>query len=196
MKEFPFDISTYIVGDPKISEVESFRGSCHQKRLERGEWLLTVGQRCHHAFFILRGVVRQYSIDKRGREHTLFFAAEGQFLANIEAVCLNMPSSYFIQALEDLEVIMLSETDLRKLSEETKHFGELRLRLLHEHILHQQKRITQLQADTAEERYLTFVEDYPEMMLRVPQHHIASYLGITPESLSRIRKSLAKKHSK
>lgn len=195
MKEFPFDINTYGGGALTPEELLELENVCQRMQLDRGDWLLTQGQRCHHAFFVLRGLMRQYSLDNRGREHTLFFAAEGEFLTNVEAICLQKPSSYFIQCIEQAEVLLVGATDLDELSRRMPSFGELRLKLLHEHIQHQQKRITQLQAASAEERYLTFIADYPQMLLRVPQHYIASYLGITPESLSRIRKSLAEKRS-
>lgn len=177
-------------------ELELVRAACTRKQLAKGDFLLTHGQRCRHTFFIERGLVRQYSIDPKGKEHILFFAAEGAFLDNIEAVHFNAPSSYFIQAIEPTDVLLISEEALAELAKRLHHFSDLHSRLLYQHIMHQHKRITQLQSSSAEDRYMAFVRDYPEMMLRVPQLMIASYLGITPESLSRVRKALADKNFK
>lgn len=196
MKEFAPDPSVYASIGITPTELEILQNSCNLKYFNRGEYIMTTGQHCKHAFFILRGVVRQYTIDTKGKEHILLFAREGHFLANVESVHLSLPSSYFIQALEDTQVLLLSEVELEHLGQIAPRFKELRTKMLHEYIQHQQKRITQLQSDSAEERYLTFIRDYPEMMLRVPQIYIASYLGITPESLSRVRKSLAHRHNK
>lgn len=196
MKEFAPDPSVYASIGVMPEELALLRGSCNLKHITRGEYILSVGQRCRHAFFILQGLVRQYSIDSKGKEHILLFAREGHFLANVEAVHLSLPSSYFVQALEDTQILLLNEEDIERLGSISLHFATLRTKLLHEYVQHLQKRIAQLQADSAEERYLTFVRDYPEMMLRVPQIHIASYLGITPESLSRVRKALAHKNHK
>lgn len=110
------------------------------------------------------------------------------------SVYFNDISLYFIQALEDTTVFLFDETMILELSKKEAGFLEFNSKLLHNHIRHLQKRITLLQSATAEERYLYFIKIYPNLMMRVPQLYIASYLGITPESLSRVRKEIARKN--
>ena len=107
-----------------------------------------------------------------------------------------MPSKYSIQALEPSQVFIIEEAFLTKLSQKIPSFIDFNTKLLHGHIRQLQNRITQLQSAGAEDRYLSFINSYPDIPLRVPQIMIASYLGITPESLSRIRKELAIKNHK
>jgi CRP-like cAMP-binding protein len=107
-----------------------------------------------------------------------------------------LPSAYYIQALEDSQVVFLDESFIQMLSNKVPNFTDFNNRLLHNHIRHLQNRINLLLSTNAEDRYLQFVKMYPDILLRVPQTMVASYLGITPESLSRVRKELAKKNFK
>src|SRR5690606_22679558 len=100
-------------------------------------------------------------------------------------------SAYYIQALEDSSVVMLNEDFIHLLSERFPTFIGFNNRLLHNHIRHLQNRINLLLSAAAEDRYLQFIKMYPDILLRVPQTMVASYLGITPESLSRVRRELA-----
>lgn len=113
---------------------------------------------------------------------------------NVESIFFDQPSSYFIEAIEPSRVLVLDDKQFRKLAAENEAFERFDKSLLHEHIHTLQHRITALQSSSAEERYRLFTKQYPEVMLRVPQMMIASYLGITPESLSRIRKELAQRN--
>ncbi len=169
---------------------------CRGASYKKGDYLLRQGELSKHAFFVEQGLLRQYSIDEKGKEHILQFAPENWFVSDRDSAYFNQPSSYFIQAMEDTEVILVDEALFIHLSTENKSFLQFHSRLLHNHIRHLQKRITQLQSATAEERYLEFIKIYPDIMLRVSQAMIASYLGITPESLSRVRKDLAHRNFK
>jgi CRP-like cAMP-binding protein len=169
-----------------------------QKKLvaEKNEFLLSEGEICRHSFFVEKGLLRYYSIDTKGKEHVIQFAPEGWFTGDRESIYFKKPSQYFIQALETTAVIALDEGFIIQLSKRSDAFLEFNNRLLHTHIMHLQKRINQLLSATAEERYLDFIKIYPDILLRVPQTMVASYLGITPESLSRVRKDLANKNFK
>lgn len=162
--------------------------------LGRKAFLLSAGETCCHRFFIEQGAVREYSIDRHGKEHLLHFAVEGWFLMNVESIFFDRPSSYFIETIEPSRILLLSNEQVNRLAREDKSFEQFDRQLLYEHIHTLQLRITGMQSHSAEERYLHFVEHYPEAMLRVPQQMIASYLGIAPESLSRIRRQLAERH--
>jgi CRP-like cAMP-binding protein len=166
------------------------------KKIKKGEILLRPGDLCKHTFFVEKGLLRYYSIDKKGKENVLQFAPENWFLTDRESVYFEQPSNYFIDALEDSEILILNKDFSEKISETTKDFEKLNTKLLHNHIRHLQKRIELLLNSSAKERYLYFINLYPDIPLRVPQHMIASYLGIMPESLSRVRKELAFKNKK
>lgn len=115
---------------------------------------------------------------------------------NVDSVFFSLPSSHFIQAIEPTRLLLINEKQLRRLVREDAAFADFDRQLLYEHIQMLHRRITLLQSASAEERYLQFIKDFPEVPLRVPQTMIASYLGITPESLSRIRRDLARRNSK
>lgn len=169
---------------------------CKSLRFAKGDFLLRQGEVCKHSFFVEKGLLRYYSIDNKGKEHILQFAPENWFITDRESVYFHQPSHYFIQALEDSMVVLLDEIFLLQLSKQDASFLAFNNTLLHNHIRHLQNRINLLLSATAEERYLDFVKTYPDLLLRVPQSMVASYLGITPESLSRVRKELATKNFK
>lgn len=177
-------------------EIISILENCRVKQVKKDEFLLRKNEHCSHTFFVEKGLLRQYSIDNKGKEHVLSFAPENWFVTDRESSYFNQPSVYFIQALEDSQVVFLDESFIQMLSNKVPNFTDFNNRLLHNHIRHLQNRINLLLSTNAEDRYLQFVKMYPDILLRVPQTMVASYLGITPESLSRVRKELAKKNFK
>lgn len=188
--------TTLLTTNSDISEVcmEEILKRCTKKTVAKGSFLLMQGELCHHHFFVEKGLLRQYTIDDKGKEHIVQFAPENWFMGDRDSSYFGQPSSYFIQALEDSEVLLIEEKMIVELAQHNAAFLTFNNRLLHNHIRHLQKRITLLLSATAEERYLDFINLYPDLFLRVPQWMIASYLGIVPESLSRVRKDLAYKH--
>lgn len=174
--------------------VDELIAACKTIAVQKGTFLLRQGEICNFTFFVEKGLLRYYSIDDKGKEHLLQFAPETWFVTDRESVYFKNPSHYFIQAWEDSSVVLLDENFVMQLSKTNPAFLNFNNRLLHNHIRHLQNRINRLLSATAEQRYLHFIEIYPDLMLRVPQWMIASYLGITPESLSRVRKELAERH--
>ncbi|WP_367915525.1 Crp/Fnr family transcriptional regulator [Leadbetterella sp. DM7] len=191
-----FRFITYLTSNIGTDQaaIEQLLSHCSIREFKKGEFLLRQGEKCRYSFFVERGLLRQFSIDEKGKEHIIQFAPENWFMSDRESVYFDRPSSYFMQALEDTVTFLLDENLFLELSKSDTAFLEFNNRLLHNHIRHLQRRITQLQSATAEERYLDFIRMYPDLLLRVPQIFIASYLGITPESLSRVRKELAGKN--
>lgn len=176
------------------SEISSFIDDCKTKIVHKDAYLLRQNEYCKHTFFVEKGLLRQYSIDENGKEHTISFAPENWFVTDRESTYFNQPSIFYIQALEDSKVVLINEDFILSLSEKIPSFSDFNNKLLHNHIRQLQNRIHQLLADSAEERYLKFIEMYPNILVRVPQTMVASYLGITPESLSRVRKEISKKN--
>lgn len=158
--------------------------------------LLREGDVCNSAFFVERGLLRSFSINKSGKEHIIQFAPENWFMSDRGSNYFNEPSDFFIDVVEDSEVVLIDQRFFKLASDISPHFRQYNERLLHNHIRHLQKRMNLLLSASAEKRYLDFIELYPDLTLRVPQWMIASYLGITPESLSRVRKELATRNFK
>lgn len=165
------------------------------KNYTKGDYLLRSGEFCPHIFFVEKGLLKQYLIDEKGKEYILGFAPENWFMSDRQSIFFNEPSPYFIQALENTQVVVFKENLFKEIEQKFPDFREYNIKLLHQHISKLQNRISMLLSQTAEERYLYFIKTYPNLNLRIPQTMVASYLGITPESLSRIRKDLVSKKS-
>lgn len=193
-----FNFKTYLTSNIALDNdsIDDLMLHCKQQHIYKGDFLLRQGEKCKHSFFVESGLLKQYTIDEKGKEHIIQFAPEKWFISDRESVYFDNPSNYFIQAIEDTMVFVLDELFFQELSLSHPNFLDYNNRLLHNHIRHLQKRITQLLSATAEQRYLDFIQVYPDISLRVPQTMIASYLGITPESLSRVRKELAQQFQK
>jgi CRP/FNR family transcriptional regulator, anaerobic regulatory protein len=159
---------------------------------KKGEYLLKPGDYCTKIFFIEKGLAKQYAIDADGKEHIIHFAPENWIVSDRSSAYFKQPTEYFIEALEDTEAYIMTEEFINAASEISKSYRDFNHRSLHNHVRAMQKRINQLLGDTAEKRYTEFIKTYPNLYLRVPQRMIASYLGITPEGLSRVRKELSK----
>lgn len=189
------DIATYLKENTGFTE-EQFAQIADKLRFReysKGQFVLRQGEICKHFFYVEKGLLRFYSIDHFGKEHIIQFATEGSFVSDRSSIYFNEPSAFFIDAVEDTRVAVLDEGFVCQVSEISPQFQKYNQHILQNHIRHLQNRVHLLISATAEERYLDFIKLYPNLTQRVPQWMIASYLGITPESLSRVRKELAKK---
>jgi CRP-like cAMP-binding protein len=194
---FEGDFKKYLIEKANVSEVEfeKLEPLLVRKTIKKGEFLLREGDFCEHHIFVEKGLLRFYSIDDAGKEHIVQFASENWFVGDRSSVYFNKRTTYFIDAIEDSQVVFLNQGFLCTASEISKAFAHYNEQILQSHIMHLQNRVKLLIGANAEERYLDFVKLYPDLTLRVPQWMIASYLGITPESLSRVRKELARRHA-
>ena len=163
------------------------------KKVKKNEIILREGEISDSTFFVEKGLLRMYSIDKAGKEHVIQFAPENWIISDTTSQLLNEKSRFYIEAIEDSTVIVTREGFFENLSKVYPDVAEKNQRLMFNHIKNLQSRVNALISTTAEERYLDFLKRYPNLMLRAPQWMVASYLGITPESLSRVRKELANK---
>ncbi|MDN3723586.1 Crp/Fnr family transcriptional regulator [Aequorivita sp. SDUM287046] len=178
------------------ADAELLTSQLQHKNFKKGDILLREGDICKHSFFVQKGLLRSYMLDEDGKEHVIQFAPENWFIVDRSSVYFNDPSESYIEAIEDSETVFIAEDFMCHAAAVSPVFGKFNDKLLHNHIRQMQKRINLLLGATAEKRYLSFIEMYPDLLLRVPQWMIASYLGITPESLSRVRKELAQKNFK
>ena len=163
-----------------------------QKKIKKHEFLLREGEVARNTYFTVSGCLRMYTVDSKGKEHIMQFAPENWWLGDMESSSKNVPSVYFIDALEDSELLTMDNISWEKTINEIPSLAILFQRLMQNRQMATQKRIIFSMSASAEERYLDFMKTYPSLAQRIPQHMIASYLGITPESLSRIRKQLVK----
>jgi CRP-like cAMP-binding protein len=161
------------------------------KRVRKHQYLLEAGDVSRHVAYVVKGCLRSYTIDEAGEEHIGHFAIEDWWIGDLYSFYENQPSVYAIDALEDSELLLLDRSGMEKLCLAIPKFERYFRLILQGSFVASQRRIMQSLSATAEERYLQFLKNYPAIFSRVPQKMIASYLGITPQSLSRIRRHLA-----
>ncbi|MBD1921765.1 Crp/Fnr family transcriptional regulator [Microcoleus sp. FACHB-831] len=158
--------------------------------LEQGDFFVCAGDVPKTIGFVISGILRLYYVDRDGNEYTKSFCAENSFVAAYSALLLQQPSRLFIQALEDTKLLIADYSAYRVLSENHVCWQALNCKIAEILFIKKEKRESALLLDNAKIRYLSFQEEYPGLETRIRQHHIASYLGITPVSLSRIRGQL------
>ncbi len=163
------------------------------RQVRRRQFLLQEGEVCKNIAFVVRGCLRLYSVDQQGEEHVIQFAVEDWWISELQSFLSGQPSKFNIDALEDTHVLLL-EKEARERLLVALPVLERHFRLLQEaHYVATHHRIDKALSASAEERYLDFMKTYPTLFQRIPQNQIASYLGITPQSLSRIRKEMAER---
>lgn len=164
-----------------------------QKRLRKKQFILEEGNVCTHECFVNSGCLRMYKLNEKGQEHIMQFAMADWWIGDQFSFLTGEPSDYFIDALEDSEVLLIEKTKLELLYTEVPKFERFFRIAFQNSYVALQRRILSGLSQTAEEKYLDFIRRYPALEQKLPQYQVASYLGITPESLSRIRKQLTGK---
>lgn len=174
-------------------EKEYFLSILKPKKLRKRQYHIQAGDMCRYEAYVVKGCLRQYYVDDAGVEHTVSFAVEDWWTSDMYGLITGNPSLTNIEAIEESELLFIEKNDFDKLLDKIPKFERLfRIKLQRAFVAHQ-RRIIENMSMPAEQRYLNFIEQFPSLEQRLPQRLIASYLGITPESLSRIRKSLAEK---
>lgn len=163
------------------------------KRLAAGEFLQRAGDVARYAAFISSGCLRSYVIDPRGKEHIVQFAPETWWLADTGSLTTGSPSKYFFDAIVDSELLLIDGPSHQRVVERVPGYGAAMRTGLQRHAAAKDHRIVSALSASAEERYLAFLETYPSVVQRVPQKMLASYLGVSPETLSRIRGKLSRR---
>lgn len=173
-----------------LSEFDFFATLLRRKTLKKRELLLRSGEDCRDIYFINRGCLRYFYL-VNGEEKTAQFFFEDSWYTDYESFLSGDPSTNFVDAIEDTELLCLDRESLQKLyvqNPKFERFGRIAAENAYLGIKYRTKKLTIL---TAEERYLELIRERPTIFARVPQYYIASYLNIQPESLSRIRRKLA-----
>jgi len=163
------------------------------KKIRKKQFLLNEGDVCKNLGFVNSGCLREYTIDNKGAEHIIQFAIEDWWVSDLNSFLAGSPSTYNIDALEDSEVLLLEKSARDKLLDSCPKMERFFRLLMEANHVAAQRRVSDSLSASAEERYLKFIKTYPKLFEQVPQNQIASYLGITPQSLSRIRKELTQK---
>ena len=163
------------------------------RQVAKGAFLLQQGEVCRHIFFLTQGFTRMYYVDPTGAEMNYRFAHENEFLVDFSSFLTRSPSRYYWQAMQDLEVLTFSYEPVQSLYQKSAAWNQFG-RLMAERVyLLANERTELLQFLTPEQRYQHVLHTYPELVTSISQAYLASYLGIKPESLSRIRHRLANK---
>jgi len=160
-------------------------------RLKKRDMLQREGEITTKAFYVKKGLLRSYTIDDNGKEHIFMFAPREWVIADLESQEFNRPTKLFIDCIEDSEVIILDRNTGIKTELNVDNL-KIRINLLSRRIAVLQRRVLLLMSSNARERYELFLETYPNIVKRVPQRMIASYLGVTPQALSCIRGKIKK----
>ncbi|HCY75378.1 MAG TPA: cyclic nucleotide-binding protein [Ignavibacteriales bacterium] len=163
------------------------------KKLKKHQFLLNEGDVCRYVGFVNSGCLREYKIDNKGVEHILQFAIEDWWVSDLHSFLSGLPATYNIDALQDSEILLLERSAREELLDNCPKLERFFRLLIESNHVATNERIAESLSASAEERYLKFIKTYPELLEQVPQNQIASYLGITPQSLSRIRKELSQK---
>ena len=184
--------------DEKINltqeEKQLSRGFFTSKKLRKRQYLLQEGDVCKHIAFVEKGLLRSYAVDDKGNEHIAQFAFEGWWISDQYSFLTGEPSEYNIEAMEDCELLLLTKQAEEEMLEKIPKLERFFRLLLQSNLIATQKRLVSSLSQTAEERYNEFISACPTTLpRRIPQHMLASYLGVTPETISRIRKQMSSK---
>lgn len=177
------------------AETDFFLSLLQQKTIKRKTYLLQEGDICRFESFVTKGCLKMYSVDKNGIEHIVMFAIEDWWVGDLYSFLSEAPTTFYIEALEDTNILQITKTDLDKLYERVPKFERFFRIMFQKAFIAQQQRINMNLSANAEERYLTFLKKFPHLEQRLPQKQIAAYLGMTPEMVSIIRRKLAGRNS-
>ena len=175
------------------SDIALIRDTYRLQKVRKKEFLFKQGANCAVEAFVLNGSFRMYYVDARGLEHVLYFAFSDWWVGDLAAFYQETPAHLSAQALEDSEVLVISREDKENLFEKIPALERLFRIVIQKNLTALQRRFLSTISETADERYKKLLARSPKIEQLVPQHQIASYLGILPESLSRMKRQLLKK---
>lgn len=172
-------------------EIEELKARAKTRSIKRRQFILQDGDVCRHYNFVAQGCFKMYYVDTKGNEHNIQFAAENDWITDIGSFHSEKPSKLYIEAIEPSQVIQIEKPDLLFFYTNHPKFNRTFRVIMEDKFVELQNRLLQNISFTAQEKYLNFLQYYSNLSNRLPNTQIASYLGITPEFLSKIRKNLA-----
>jgi CRP-like cAMP-binding protein len=187
------NVAKYIHLEP--NEEADFLTLLQPLKLKRKQFFLHRGEVCKYSAFVLSGCLRSYTIDSNGYEHILSFAPRDWWMADMYSLISGQPGNLNIDAIEDTQVLLLSKTNQEKLFVQVPKFERFFRILVEKSLVSYQQRTLNNLGLSAQERYQDFCKRYPTLINSLPQKHIASYIGVTPEFLSKMRSDLLKQRN-
>jgi CRP-like cAMP-binding protein len=172
-------------------EKEFIKNYLTVKKIRKRQYLLQEGDVCKSVAFVEKGAMRLYRVNEDGSEHIVWFALEGAFMTDLYSFLTNEPSIYNIDAIEDSELVMITRSASDELRKRSPKYQEYIFQATSEAYIQLEKRITSTITLNLEERYKELTTVYPDIIQRLPQHMIASYMGLNPETLSRVRRRIS-----
>ena len=169
------------------NEKKALMSRLTERKVKRKQYILQEGDICKHFIYVVEGCFKTYGVDNSGTEHNLAFTTEDDWLTDIDSLHKERPSKVFIEAIEPSTILQLSKGDLWYLYSNYPKFDRNFRVIVEDKYIELQNRLLQTISTSAYERYESFLEQYPHLANRLPNTQIASYLGITPEFLSKIR---------
>ena len=169
-------------------EKELLRSVLIPKSVRKRQYLLQAGEECRHAIFVAKGCLRSYTIDQNEVKHIFQFAIEGWAISDMYSFLTGEPATYYIDAIEDSELYLMDKAGKEELLDHIPGMEKVFRLSLEKNYIANQRRNNAMLSSSIEERYLSFARTYPQIVQRVPQHMIASYLGVSAKALSRMRK--------
>jgi CRP-like cAMP-binding protein len=185
------NISRYITLEK--SEEHLLTSMLVTRSLNKKEFLVRVPEVSHHSAFVISGCLRSYSVDANGIEHIFQFAPPGWWIADIQSLVKGAPGKMNIDAVNESEILLLSRRDQESLFDKCPKFERFFRIIMENSLAANSNRLLDYMGMSAQERYFAFFERYPGLVNQIPQKHIAAYIGVTPEFLSKLRADLLKK---
>lgn len=173
--------------------IDAFMELSFEKWFDKNELLAEVGRICKYQFFIVEGACYSYYLNDKGDKNVIQFAIESYWIADVPSFVKGIPAIFEIAALEPTRALLLNKPNLEKLCRHFPLYDRVFRLLLQNYLANLQYRIAQTNSEDAAHRYQVFASQYPQFIQRIPQYLIASFLGIAPQSLSRIRRQMATK---
>lgn len=169
-------------------EIGRIQAAAITRTLHKRQYLLQAGEVWPYQAFVTSGCLRTYTVDNKGAEHILHFAVENWWAGDQESLTTGQPTRYTIDAIEESTILLFKKEDLDRLRQELPAFDGIIHATLYRSFLASQNRLHAAISYSAEEKYREFVEKFPAFAQRIPQHMVAAYLGMTTETLSRVRR--------
>jgi CRP-like cAMP-binding protein len=174
-------------------EEKIFAALLKEKKFKKKQFYLREHEVCHHSVFITKGCMRGYTVDENGFEHILQFAPPDWWIADMYSLITQKPGNLNVDAIEDTEVFLLSRKDQEKLFVEVPKFERFFRIITENSLVTSRQRLLDNMSLTAQQRYAAFCHHYPMLIEHLPQKLIASYIGVTPEFLSKVKAEYFKK---
>lgn len=176
--------------DLSTSEMDLILSRINVRQLKKKTIILKAGEVCRYQGYIDKGCIRMFYTDEKGHEHVVYFGFEDWWMGDISSFVTGQPADYSIETLEDTIIFFFDRDDMDRLYENVPKLERSFRILVQGALIALQKRLVASMSSNAEIRYVQLLQKFPHIELRVAQHHLASYLGITPEALSRVKKTM------